>query len=101
MTTTEKSLVFLGLWAAWSGVALIALGLARLNDWRRWRRCMSARTIAEEVLRELRNRKGFGWWFEDLDVEVQEEIIDAVAAVVAEGVARDGAEEASGHAGAH
>jgi hypothetical protein len=37
----------------------------------------SARVVVEAVLDELRNRKGFDWWWDDLDEDIQVEIVEA------------------------
>jgi hypothetical protein len=44
---------------------------------------VSARTAVEAVFGELRNRKGFGWWWDDLDEDIQAEIVDALREVIA------------------
>jgi hypothetical protein len=37
-----------------------------------------AERIADEVLDELRGRKGFDWWWDDLYEDIQHEIRDAL-----------------------
>lgn len=42
------------------------------------------KAVVGAVLAELSSRKGFDWWWHDIDAEIQEEIEDACAARVAE-----------------
>lgn len=34
----------------------------------------TAKGIVDAVLRELEGRKGFDWWWDDLDADIQKEI---------------------------
>ena len=39
----------------------------------------NAHQASDAVLRELEGRKGFDWWWDDLDGDIQAEIRDEVA----------------------
>lgn len=41
-----------------------------------------ASRIVETVLREFSSRKGFDWWWEDIDEDVQQEIREALTALI-------------------
>lgn len=41
-----------------------------------------ARAAADAALRVLSGRKGFDWWWEDLDEDLQEEITEAVTEAI-------------------
>ena len=48
------------------------------------------RNIAEACISELKTRKGFDWFWGDLDEEIREEIFDALSAKIEQCLADDG-----------
>ena len=36
------------------------------------------RKVGKAIIKELNGRKGFGWWFGDIDSDIQKEITEAV-----------------------
>ena len=38
--------------------------------------------LAHAAIRELRGRKGFGWWLDKIDDEIQAEILESLAAAL-------------------
>lgn len=43
---------------------------------------ITAIDIYTAVFEELESRKGFNWWWDDLDEDIQDDIVEAVVAAI-------------------
>jgi hypothetical protein len=49
---------------------------------------MMSAEIVEEILHELKGRKGFDWWWEEMDEDIQQEIKGLLVVIIDQGLGK-------------